>query len=403
MAISSCYPRLFEPATINLQKVSEIRWGSVGKVAAFAIHTSGAVRNQWFTRGQQKITITSRIQINEGKRPMTCRLYRPPVPKTCRNGFTLVELLVVIAIIGVLVALLLPAVQSAREAARRMQCSNHLKQIGLAAHNFHDQQGGLPPSYLTGSATCSTWYILILPYIEQQNFYTQWDIRRQEGYHHTPAGTRQTQIPIYYCPSRRPPRHLSLAGQDVNAGVDNPGALGDYANSNHHSTSVGDPNTGAAFSCYGATAPGWGCGMGAMTRATFSSGIPPSMTDPADSTLIGMWRPTTTFASITDGTSNTFLIGEKHVPKGKFGDGAAGDNSIYNSGASGPYSRVAGPAHPIAQNIREPFNYQFGSYHPGVCNFVFCDGRVQAVSASTSGSILQMLTLRDDGEVIPPY
>jgi prepilin-type N-terminal cleavage/methylation domain-containing protein len=90
-------------------------------------------------------------------------------------GFTLVELLVVIAIIGVLIALLLPAVQAAREAARRMQCSNHLKQIGLAVHNFHDTQNGLPPvgfgSSAMGGAMRTTIWALILPFAEQQSLY----------------------------------------------------------------------------------------------------------------------------------------------------------------------------------------------------------------------------------------
>lgn len=86
-----------------------------------------------------------------------------------RRAFTLVELLVVIAIIGVLIALLLPAVQAAREAARRMQCTSHMKQIGLAVHNFHDTQMGLPPICIFVDRP--TIYILLYPYLEQQNLY----------------------------------------------------------------------------------------------------------------------------------------------------------------------------------------------------------------------------------------
>src|SRR5438045_1403178 len=88
-----------------------------------------------------------------------------------RRAFTLVELLVVIAIIGVLVALLLPAVQAAREAARRMRCQNNLKQIGIASHNFHDTIGELPRAY--SPVTGLSWHVNILPYIEQQNLYSQ--------------------------------------------------------------------------------------------------------------------------------------------------------------------------------------------------------------------------------------
>src|SRR5213076_82519 len=98
-----------------------------------------------------------------------------------RRAFTLVELLVVIAIIGVLVALLLPAVQMAREAARRTQCANHLKQLGLASQNFNDVRGTLPPTRVSNDSTDAnqnflTWAILLLPYVEQQNYFSQWDL-----------------------------------------------------------------------------------------------------------------------------------------------------------------------------------------------------------------------------------
>ncbi len=106
-----------------------------------------------------------------------------------RRGFTLVELLVVIAIIGILVALLLPAVQSAREAARRMQCQNHLKQLGLALHNYHDTLGYFPPSSnwaaiaevntKNNANLRANWVISILPYIEQQSLYNSFQCARQ--------------------------------------------------------------------------------------------------------------------------------------------------------------------------------------------------------------------------------
>src|SRR6476469_182788 len=93
-----------------------------------------------------------------------------------RSAFTLVKLLVVIAIIGVLVALLLPAVQAAREAARRMQCSNHLKQIGLALQNYHDTFGSLPPAYLADSQgkPIHSWRVLILPFLENTTLYDRY-------------------------------------------------------------------------------------------------------------------------------------------------------------------------------------------------------------------------------------
>src|SRR6187399_1689217 len=93
-----------------------------------------------------------------------------------RGGFTLIELLVVIAIIGVLVALLLPAVQAAREAARRSSCSNNLRQIGLATQNFHDSRNVFPPLRIAGGEGWASYFVLILPYMEQGSLYDTWDL-----------------------------------------------------------------------------------------------------------------------------------------------------------------------------------------------------------------------------------
>src|SRR5688572_5391069 len=131
-----------------------------------------------------------------------------------RAGFTLVELLVVIAIIGVLVALLLPAVQQARESARRMSCENNLKQIGLGIHNHHDVTLALMPTTVGEAAEAvaqgfpdvaepdgfAMWSTLLLPYIEQQNQYALWDIKIQTS-RQQPAAYQQ-QIKTYWCPSR---------------------------------------------------------------------------------------------------------------------------------------------------------------------------------------------------------
>jgi len=130
-----------------------------------------------------------------------------------RRGFTLIELLVVIAVIGVLIGLLLPAVQSTREAANRIKCANNLKQIGLAANLYENSFGRLPPSRRT-MAESPTWAWLILPYLEQTNLYRQWP----EGWSYpgissgksiTPDGKTltgnvlSTAVPIFFCPSFR--------------------------------------------------------------------------------------------------------------------------------------------------------------------------------------------------------
>ena len=106
-------------------------------------------------------------------------LRQSSIPRA-RCAFTLVELLVVIAIIAIPIALLLPAVQAAREAARRTQCANHLKQLGLAVHNFHDAQGAIVPAGLTFRGH-ATWLVLILPYIEMTAFHEAFDKYSENG------------------------------------------------------------------------------------------------------------------------------------------------------------------------------------------------------------------------------
>src|SRR5262245_23851207 len=112
-------------------------------------------------------------------------------------GFTLVELLVVIAIIGVLVALLLPAVQAARETARTMSCKNNLKQMGLAAQNFHDIHQSLPP--IDMGDCWATWAVFLMPHMDQQNYYVNWNLKKR--YYRQPANAG-AQMTVHICPSR---------------------------------------------------------------------------------------------------------------------------------------------------------------------------------------------------------
>ena len=148
-----------------------------------------------------------------------------------RPGFTLIELLVVIAIISILIGLLLPAVQRVREAANRMSCTNNLKQIGLAMHHHHLTFEQLPPSRVSDAG--ATWAVVILPEMEQDNLYRQWNLRW--SYFQQNDVARGTPVKNYFCPSRRTstsPPTLSVSG-DLAGLTTNPthypGALGDYA------------------------------------------------------------------------------------------------------------------------------------------------------------------------------
>ena len=348
------------------------------------------------------------------------------------SGFTLVELLVVIAIIGILIALLLPAVQAAREAARRMQCSNHFKQIGLAVHNFHDAQKGLPPCNV-GDTNRMTFWALIYPYIEQQALY---DLIGQKRYSNMPDVTfnpwwkdnlndeeRKSfgSVPIYRCPSRRGGGSIitpDLEEHTVEGGF----ALGngprtDYAmvytidRSNTENVTIywtenyqySDQNT-------------WTYQRGPFRVSQYSLGNPPTWQTTS-------WQPRDSFAWLADGTSNQFLVGEKHFPPGrleKCGEGGSGTNSgdcsyLQNgqwkspslgraftafrpAGGAFTMHSLALPNEQAADTSNPVYTYGFGSAHTGVCQFALGDGSVRSVSVTTPFDVLDAYANVNDGK-----
>ncbi len=321
-----------------------------------------------------------------------------------RFGFTLVELLVVIAIIGVLVGLLLPAVQSAREAARRMQCSNNLKQMGLASHNFESTYRGLPPLRLADN--WPTWAAMILPYCEQGNILTLWDIKKRY-FQQTPQALQQN-ISFYFCPSRRGvPNSFSV--NDVRTAQTafpaTPGGLSDYA------ACCGTGYTqynGSIVECIRNAPP--------TILVNSRTRVPEQDTGARSSldTIVETWKPRVRFADITDGTSNTFLFGEKHIRQSQL-SGRSEDRSVFNGDLeTGPVSREAGhirsatgqidsaSIRPLAKGPNDAFlpSNVFGSYHPGICQFVLCDGAVRNVSVTVDNEVLARLASRMDGQVV---
>jgi len=306
-----------------------------------------------------------------------------------RRGFTLVELLVVIAIIGVLVALLLPAIQAARESARRIQCTNNLKQVGLAIQMYVDSKGTLPYTRLDARETAS---LLLLPYLEQGNLFDLWDMGQR--YYDQPDAVRLATVPAYLCPSRRSAADAaggSLSGDELQgSGTHVPGALSDYI------ACTGDP---AGYIDYWAGQVSWVTATnGNYANGAFHYG-------PA-----GGGGNSVRLAMITDGLTNTIFFGEKHIPQVPadptnddpttygFGNGRA-DSSAYNGDHTGSF-RKAGVGVPLARGETDPSDFLFGSSHPGICQFVFGDGRVSALSVAMDEVVLGNLANREDGRVI---
>jgi prepilin-type N-terminal cleavage/methylation domain-containing protein/prepilin-type processing-associated H-X9-DG protein len=320
-----------------------------------------------------------------------------------RSGFTLVELLVVIAIIGILVALLLPAVQAAREAARRAQCVNNLKQMGVAVQNYHSARNGFP----TSRSNCfhSTWATDLWPYLEESSLTDLWD--KEKTFWRQPPQAYQAQVSIYYCPSRRSAPQLSIAGQDDRSSITGiRGALADYG------TCAGDglPNFkgGNPWDYYNYEPSN---NMGKATGVLLAWEPPSQGFDCGGSWDVNLLfrgeSPYIKFKSLTDGSSKTFLIGEKHVPERGYGyyynastKEEFDDNSIYNGDNFPTIGRWAGPGHGLARSTDEKVNVNFGGSHPGVCQFVFADGSVRAISTSTDEVSLGYMANRHDGQTI---
>jgi prepilin-type N-terminal cleavage/methylation domain-containing protein/prepilin-type processing-associated H-X9-DG protein len=319
-----------------------------------------------------------------------------------RSGFTLIELLVVIAIIAILIGLLLPAIHKVREAANRIACGNNLKQIGIALHHFHDSHQCLPPSRLDRTGGVA-WTVLILPYIEQTAMSSRWDTRR---WYYDQGATvaegndlRSKPVNIFFCPSRRSASSaptVSIQGDTPDIPFPGslphyPGALGDYA------CSVGN-DMGADYNANGTG------GNGAIVLAK----LPHLYTVSTPPPRLAPWKSQTNFSVISDGLSSTLMIGEKYLKPGTFGINVAaninagyGDGSIYNGDHPWVISRVAGVASPIALDTDEPFVSRFGSWHPGNCQFVMCDGHVQGLPVRINPTVLGWLSQRDDGHATP--
>jgi prepilin-type N-terminal cleavage/methylation domain-containing protein/prepilin-type processing-associated H-X9-DG protein len=306
-----------------------------------------------------------------------------------RKGFTLVELLVVIAIIGILVALLLPAVQAAREAGRRSSCQNNLKQLGIALHNHHDILKYLPPGGQDdvlpvpanggGVVNGTTWLIFILPYAEQENIYKQYN--QQVAYDNaTNKAVGNIQVPIYYCPS----------GSQQRSG-------------NSSESSGGIQNLSTHY--YGIMGP---TGTAIINNATVTYTTNSAGSNSAWSThgILGYFHETAAplkvrIADINDGTSTTLMVAERsntEITGNSYRSWTRGCN-----GGCGATKNVTNPINSTNYNGSNNFNdISFGSNHPGGANFGLGDGSVRFISQTINMNVYKGISSRFMNEAVQP-
>jgi len=326
------------------------------------------------------------------------------------KGITLVELLIVIAIIGLLLQLLLPATQMARESARRTHCQNNLHQIGLATLLHEEATGRFPtggwskfwigdPDRGNDRKQPGGWIYNLLPYIEQQPLHDLGAGETEEGKKLAATKLMQTAVPVFNCPSRRLSRlYPFTAVPGVNFDSVEKAAKTDYAGN-----------------------------AGEIYPIQYYDGGPTSLEE-ADSGAYDGWDHTSEhtgvifqisevrMAEITDGTHQTYLVGEKFLDSRVYKTGSVpADDSTMYVGYDTENLRLSGNSDTVFLKLmhdnsyletevqpgdKKPDNFRFGSIHPSGCNFVFCDGSVRQISFSIDPEINRRHANRQDGEII---
>lgn len=344
-----------------------------------------------------------------------------------RTAFTLIELLVVIAIIGVLIALLLPAVQKVREAANRMSCSNNLKQMGIALHMYHDTYKKLPygadDDYRdSGDNDYASlpWGVMILPYIEQENLYRKFNTR---WVHPNPSGPP----PDLSTTFNNPPNNTNLIDPTLNPAA-YPVKIYECPSSPSQGAVYQDTwdNSGNAYGPYAGN-PAWTVSasdyiaisglLGGFVGNYFPNGIPDQNGILNDNFQVS-------FAMIKDGTSNTWMVGEcagapnvyvqgnrlfasppydptstgMYISGNAWADETNGDQWLGGNTYDGLNPNSGGPCAINCANIQG-----FFAFHTGGANFLFADGHVQFITQGLDPKIVILLTSFRDGQIVPDF
>ncbi len=314
-----------------------------------------------------------------------------------RRAFTLIELLVVISIIGVLIALLLPAVQMAREAARASQCKNNLKQIGLALQNYHERRKVMPMSATVGNGHGNnhSGFTLLLNDLEQTNVYNSYNFY-VENYDPANSTAVSTVVAAFICPSMPNPQPKQVATIIWQVPYVTPALAGTYPATatwafapGHYGANWGGMHTAPTYADGQAN---YGTKVGAFRGPMTSVTVNYAAVGPTPAGQTRNWA----LEQLKDGTTNTIAFGEKRDGFGWAVGGYGGSEfDVWISPAYVEPSPVGNaPPPPSFGSVYS------GSYHPGGAHFAFCDGSVRWLKASTNQTVWYALTTRDGREVV---
>jgi prepilin-type N-terminal cleavage/methylation domain-containing protein/prepilin-type processing-associated H-X9-DG protein len=312
-----------------------------------------------------------------------------------RPAFTLIELLVVIAIIAVLIGILLPAVQQVRAAAVRTQCLNNLKQLGLAFHQFaNDNENAFPPAYLSSQTTPANWGVYLLPYIDQLPLYQQYNFSAPFFYVNLAYGINNQAVvnwpvPTFLCPASkiRGPYSYTFYAPPYPSWQAAPCDYSIYGGAPAEPAPYNSPSVGAVSSL--------------LYNTYVDSTIAP--TDTGNPRLVGplIYDTNTPIINIGDGTSNTILLaetaGKNELFQGGMDTGTAVNGFITGQGGWGDATSGAttflgssadGSSSPGNCGINGSNQYGFYSFHTGGVNLLMCDGSVQFKLNNSSIAVL---------------